>query len=257
MSTTRKLSECDDAAFLARKEKEKFYSEVHWYAVYVHPQHEFQINDYLLNIEEQTKKIRRGKPKREDLNVVVDPAKVRMQCFVPYLRQRVKYSDRHVWKDKVQTPGLIFVHTSLNNREPLFASPISEYVTGFLNDHIKHRPMPIPDDQMKAFMAIIEAEYAVTVDRPSFEVGQKVLILEGPMKNYVAELVGVDQTVSRQEYETDRTGQQILDAEGNPVFKHKTMLRIRLNSLLEATFEIDSEKVCVAPADAGEFDYHD
>lgn len=237
----------------ARLEREKFFAETHWYAVYVQPQHEFQINDYLLGIEEQTKKTRRGKAKREDLDIKIDPAKVKMQCYVPVVRKRIKYSDRYVWKEKVQTPGLIFVRCSLNERDYLFHSYISEYVTGFLNDHDKHRPVPIPDAQMEVFMKLVEAEYLVAVDRPSFSVGQKVLILEGPMAGHVAELVGLQETISKQEHETDRLGNVILDNEGNPVPKHKTLLRIRLNAMLEATFEIDATKVAVAPDNATDF----
>lgn len=255
--TTRTIAECDDPMILARREREKFYAETHWYAVYVQPQHEFQINDYLLGIEDQTKKTRRGRAKREDLDIKIDPAKVKMECYVPVIRLRVKYSDRYVWKEKVQTPGLIFVHTCLNNRDALFHSHISEYVTGFLNDHDKHRPIPIPDDQMELFMKLIEAEYAVSVDRPTFAIGQKVLIIDGPMAGHVAELVEMNQTVSRKEYETDRWGKQILDAEGNPVHKHKTMLRIKLNSLLSATFEIDADKVAIAPDNARDFEAQD
>lgn len=241
----------------AKMEKDKFYAEEHWYAVYVQPLHEFQVNDYLLGIEEQTKKTRRGRAKREDLDVVIDPSKVRMQCYVPVIRQRVKYSDRYVWKEKIQTPGLIFVRTDLNHRDHLFHSHISEYVTGFLNDRDKHRPMPIPDVQMEIFMKLVEAEYAVSVDRPTFTVGQKVLVLEGPMAGHVAELVGVEQTVKAEEYETDRHGQTIFDGDGNPVHKHKTTLRIQLNSLLAATFEIDADKVAIAPANARDFEAQD
>lgn len=254
---TRKMSECDDPMVVAKRDKDRFYAEVHWYAVYVQPQHEFQINDYLLGIEEQTKKTRRGKAKREDLDIQIDPSKVKMQCYVPVIRKRVKYSDRYVWKEKVQTPGLIFVRTDLNHRDPLFHSHISEYVTGFLNNHDKHRPLPIPDEQMEVFMKLVEAEYAISVDRPTYSIGQKVLILEGPMVGHVAELVGVEETINRQEYETDRWGQQVLDSEGNPIHKHKTLLRIQLNSLLAATFEIDADKVAIAPANARDYEHQD
>lgn len=241
----------------AKREKEQFYSEKKWFAVYVQPLHEFQINDYLLGIEEQTKKTRRGKPKREDLNVTIDPAKVKMECYVPVIRQRIKYSDRYIWKEKIQTPGIIFVHTDLNHRDPLFHSPISEYVSGFLNDHVKHRPQPIPDSQMELFKQMVESEYAFTIAAPSFTIGQKVLVLEGPLKGHVAELVNTKEVISRKEYETDRWGKQILDGEGNPVPKHKTMLSIRLNSLLAANFEIDADKVAIAPANAPDFEAQD
>lgn len=241
----------------ARREKEKFYAEKHWYAVYVQPLHEFQINDYLLGIEEQTKKTRRGKAKREDLFIEIDPSKVRMECYVPVIRQRVKYSDRYVWKEKIQTPGIIFVHTDLNHREYLFQSHISEYVTGFLNDRTKHRPMPIPDDQMDLFRKLVEAEYAVTVAAPTFEIGQKVLVLEGPLKGHIAELVGTHEVISRREYEVDRQGNQILDSEGNPVPKHKTTLSLRLNAQLAANFEIDADKVAIAPPNARDYEAQD
>lgn len=241
----------------ARSEKEKFYAAVQWYAVYVHPQHEFQVHDYLMGVEDEGKKIHRGKAKREDLFIKIDPAKVRMECYVPVIRQRVKYSDRYVWKEKIQTPGLVFVKTTLNNRDPLFHSPISEHVTGFLSDREKHRPVPIPDAQMELFQKLVEAEYAVSVDRPTFCVGQKVLIVEGAMAGHIAELMSMEETISRKEYEKDRMGKTVVDAEGNPVPKHKTMLCLKLNSLLAATFEIDADKVAPAPDNARDFEAQD
>lgn len=257
MSDTSKSSTPTDSQLeLARSnnEKKKYYAATQWYAVYVRPQHEFQVHDYLMGVEDQGKKVHRGKAKLEDLFIKIDPAKVRMQCYVPVIRQRIKYSDRYIWKERIQTPGLVFVKTQLDNRDPLFHSPISEWVTGFLNDREKHRPACIPDSQMDLFMKLIEAEYAVSVDRPTFAIGQKVLILDGPMTGHVAELVGMEETISRKEYETDRMGKTILDGEGNPVPKHKTTLRIKLNSLLVATFEIDADKVVIAPDNAGDFE---
>ena len=251
------VSELDLELLKKTRERNKLYSDVRWYAVYVQPLHEFQINDYLLGIEDQTKKIRRGKSKREDLFVKVDPAKVKMECFLPVIRQRIKYSDRFVWKEKVQTPGLIFVHTSLNDRNELYHSPISEYVTGFLCDRDRHRPLPIPDDQMMAFRAAIESEYAVSIAPPSFTVGQKVLILDGPLKGHIAELVSTRESINTKEFETDPWGKTVLDSEGNPVPKHKTIICFRLNSQLAAKFEIDADKVVPAPANARDYEEQD
>lgn len=242
-----------------QRAKEKLYAETHWYAVYVHPQHEFQIHDYLMGIEDQTRKVRRGRAKREDLDITIDPQKIRMQCYVPVIRTRVKYSDRYIWKEKVQTPGIIFVRTRLDqdHRDPLFHSDITEYVTGFLSDRTKHQPMPIPDEQMELFMALIRSEYAVSVDRPTFTTGDKMLIIEGSLAGYVAEVVAVRENVKTQQQESDRLGNKIFDADGNPVYKHTTILQFRLNSELAAVFEIDADKVTHAPDNAGNFDYQD
>lgn len=253
----RSMSELDDAATLARMAREKLYAEKHWYAVYVHPQHEFQIHDYLMGIEEQTRKTRRGKAKREDLDIVIDPQKVRMQSYLPVIRQRIKYSDRYVWKEKIQTPGIVFVRCDLNNRDAIFHSPISEYVTGFLNDRVKHHPLPIPDSEFEIFRMAVEAEYAITIDTPTIGIGQNVLVLEGPMKGRVVEVVGKRETVSKKDFETDRLGQTIIDGEGNPVHKHKTYLQFRLNNLLAAIVEIDADKVVPTNAKLGEYDYQD
>lgn len=245
------LQELNDPAELTRMAKKRHYAALRWYAVYVHPGHELQIHDYLMGIEK--KKSRRGKARREDLFVQIDPAKVRMECFVPIKRLHLKYSDRMVWKEKVQTPGIIFVRTVLDNRDPLFHSPISEYVTGFLNDRTRHWPQPIPDIQMMEFRALSEADWLQSVEKPTYAVGDKVLVLEGPLRGRVAHLYQIRETVSRKEYEKDRLGNTILDSEGNPIPMRKTTLCIQLNADLVATFEVDADKVVKAPANAPDY----
>ncbi len=241
-------------AAMERLAKKKHYSTMRWFAVYVTPGHELQIYDYLMGIEEGMKSKRhRGKAKREDLFIKVDPVKVRMECFVPLKRMHVKYSDRMVWKEKVQTPGIIFVRTILDNRDPLFHSPISEYVTGFLNDREKHWPQPIPDNQMLDFKTLSDADWLDSVEKPTYAIGDRVLVLEGPLNGRVANLYDIRETVSKTEYETDRYGKPILDSEGNPIYKRKTTLCVRLNSQLVATFTVDADKVTKAPDDAPDY----
>lgn len=240
-----------------RLAKKKHYSALHWYAVYVTPGHELQIYDYLQGIEEQMKGRRRGKAKKEDLFVKVDPAKVRMECFVPLKRLHVKYSDRMVWKEKVMTPGIIFVHTVLDNRDELFHSRISEYVTGFLNDRVRHWPQPIPDNQMMDFKTLSDADWLESVEKPTYKVGDRVLVLEGPLSGRVANLYEVRETVSKTEYEKDRQGNPILDSDGNPIYKRKTTLCVSLNSELVATFTVDADKVTKAPADAPDYSVYE
>ncbi len=236
-----------------RMAKKIHYSTLHWFAVYVNPGHEMQIHDYLQGIEEDMKKRRRGKSTKEALFVEIDPAKVRMECFVPLKRMHVKYSDRMVWKEKVQTPGIIFVRTILDNRDPLFHSPISEYVTGFLNDRVRHWPQPIPDSQMMEFKALSDADWLESVEKPTYQVGDKVLVLEGPLNGHVAYLYDIRETVSKTEYEKDRRGNTIFDSEGNPIYKRKTTLCVRLNSQLVATFTVDADKVIKAPDNAPDY----
>lgn len=241
-------------AAMERLAKKKHYSTMRWFAVYVTPGHELQIYDYLMGIEEGMKSKRhRGKAKREDLFIKVDPVKVRMECFVPLKRMHVKYSDRMVWKEKVQTPGIIFVHTILDNRDPLFHSPISEYVTGFLNDRTRHWPQPIPDHQMEEFKLLSDADWLESVEKPTYAVGDKVLVLEGPLSGHVANLYEIRETVNKSEYEKDRHGNIILDNDGNPIYKRKTTLCVSLNSQLVATFTVDADKVVKAPADAPDY----
>ncbi len=247
------IQELNDPTELTRLAKKRHYSTFAWYAVFVRPGHEMQIHDYLMGIDTKNGKRRRGKAKKEDLLVAIEPEKVRMECFVPLKRVHVKYSDRMVWKEKVQTPGLIFVHTILDNRDPLFHSHISEYVVGFLNDRTRHWPQPIPDIQMNEFKALCQADWLISVEKPKYEIGDKVLILEGALRGHVACLYEVRETVSKTEYEKDRQGMQILDSEGNPIYKRKTTLCVRLNSELVATFEVDADKVIKAPKDAPDY----
>lgn len=243
----RALSECDDEFVKGQFEKQRFKRTVRWYAVYVHPQHELQIQDYLLGIEQEKKGIRRGKPKEEDLFVEVDPAKMLMECYVPVARIKVKLSDRMVWKEKVIIPGLVFVHCSLENRDHLFYGKCKEHVVGFMSDRAKHRPQPIPDDEMETFKALTEKKYAYEMGVPTFKVGESVLILSGPMQGHVAELVSTKETISKTEFQLDRYGNQILDSEGNPIPKHKVSLCVRLTDMLCAKFEVDADQVKVVP----------
>lgn len=243
----RTLSECDDELVKIQREKLKFNRSVHWYACYVHPQHELQIQDYLLGIEQEKKGIRRGKPKEEDLFVEVDPAKMLMECYVPVARVKVKLSDRMVWKEKVIIPGIVFVHCALDNRDPLFYGKCKEYVVGFMSDRVHHRPQPIPDSQIEDFRALVEKKYAFEMGVPAFKVGESVLILSGPMQGHVAELVSTKEVISKTEFQVDRYGNQILDNEGNPIPKHKVTLCVRLTDMLCAKFDVDADQVKVVP----------
>ena len=247
------LQELNDPAELIRMAKKKHYSTLAWFAVFVHPGHEMQIHDHLMGIDAKKSKRRRGKAKKEDLLIAIDPEKVLMECFVPLKRVHVQYSDRMVWKEKVQTPGLIFVHTVLDNRDPLFHSKISEYVVGFLNDRTRHWPQPIPDIQMTEFKALCQADWLISVEKPRYQIGDKVLILEGPLRGHVARLYEIRESINKNEREKDRQGFDILDNEGNPIYKRKTTLCVRFNSDLIATFEVDADKVVKAPKDAPDF----
>ena len=247
------LQELNDPAELIRMAKKKHYSTLAWFAVFVHPGHEMQIHDHLMGIDAKKSKRRRGKAKKEDLLIAIDPEKVLMECFVPLKRVHVQYTDRMVWKEKVQTPGLIFVHTVLDNRDPLFHSKISEYVVGFLNDRTRHWPQPIPDIQMTEFKALCQADWLISVEKPRYQIGDKVLILEGPLRGHVARLYEIRESINKNEREKDRQGFDILDNEGNPIYKRKTTLCVRFNSDLIATFEVDADKVVKAPKDAPDF----
>ena len=252
----RKISECDDVSLKYRVDKKRHYSTKNWFALFVHPGHEFQIYDYLMGIDKdmEVKKKRRGRAKKEDLFIKIDEAKVRMECFVAAIPKRLKYADRELWKYKLVTPGIVFVNCVLDDRDHLFHSPISEFVTGFLNDRERHWPQPIPEAQMQVFRGLIEEGIVESIGTPSFEVGQKVLVLSGPLQNRVAELTKIEERISRTEYEVDRLGHQILDADGNPIPKHKVVLSMRLNAGLAATFEIDADQVVPAPEGAKDYD---
>lgn len=245
--TLRPLKECGDEAYQRKHEQEKFKERVCWYACYVQPFHELQVHDYLMGLEEQRGKTKRGKPNKEDLFLKVDPDKVKMECYVPLQRVRVKYSDRMVWKDKILIPGVIFVRCSINNRDALFYGKMKEYVSGFMSDHEKHRPQPIPEDQMSTFRALCESEYAFQMEAPTFKVGQSVLILSGSLAGHVAKLVSTKDTVSKTEYQTDRLGNKVLDAEGNPIPKHDIELFVCLTDMMCAKFYVDADNVRVVP----------
>lgn len=235
------------------KDKEKFYDQKNWYAVYCQPQHELQIHDYLMGIEKDMKKLRRGTSKKENFFVKIDPDKILMECFVPTQYLHLKYSDRMVWKEKVLTPGLIFVHCKLNKRDALFDGKIREYITGFLVDRERHWPQAIPEDEMKLFMDLVHDEYVVSIEKPTFKKGDRVLVLEGTLNGRVAYVAENRQTISSTEFEKDRQGIVILDAEGNPIHKRKQTLCVYLNSQLAAIFEVDADKVIKAPADAPDY----
>lgn len=252
----KSITECEDPSLKYRIDKKHHYSTRNWFAVYVHPGHEFQVFDYLMGIEKdmEVKKKRRGRAKKEDLFIKIDEAKVRMECFVAAIPKRLKYADRELWKYKLITPGIVFVNCVLDERDALFHGPISEYITGFLNDRERHWPLPIPADQMSLFRASVDQGIVESIGTPSFEVGQKVLVLSGPLQNRVAELIKIEERISRTEYEVDRLGHQILDADGNPIPKHKVVLSMRLNAGLAATFEIDADQVVPAPEGAKDYD---
>ena len=106
---------------------------------------------------------------------------------------------------------------------------------------------------MTEFKALCQADWLISVEKPKYEIGDKVLILEGALRGHVARLYEIRETVSKSEVEKDRQGMQILDSEGNPIYKRKTTLCVRLNADLVATFEVDADKVVKAPKDAPDY----
>lgn len=148
----------DPEEILARMKKER---EVHWYGLRVSSQHERKLVELL---------------KSKDI-----------EAFVPVRQEKHRWSDRIKKVDQVLTPQIIFVRNSMANKNAVF---VTRDVKSYVYAPGENKPSPIPDAKMEDFIRLIDANYDFKMTLPLL--GDDVMVLEGPLKGLVGQLVKID-----------------------------------------------------------------
>jgi len=121
---------------------------------------------------------------RSELSVNMILSNKQIESFLP------TYERRHRGYDRVRViqaplfPGYLFCHFHAHNRMPVLTTPGVIRILG-----TERHLLPIDDDEIEAIKRIVASRYRVR-PYPSFEAGQKMRIVAGP-------LCGVEGTVVR------------------------------------------------------------
>jgi len=175
--------------YMARLRRE---SEIHWYGLRVSAQHERKLVELLTE-----KKI---------------------EAFVPTRKEKHRWSDRMKVVEQVLTPSIIFVRISMARKTDVF---VSRDIKSYVYAPGVSKPSPISDASMDDFMRLVQSEYEFKITLPF--VGDTVMVLDGPMRGVVGDLVKIDK--------------------GNK----KPQLVIKLNDAFGALFTIDAVSVSKVP----------
>lgn len=135
--------------------------EVHWYALRVSSQHERKLVEQL---------------KEKDF-----------EAFVPVRQEKHRWSDRMKMVEQVLTPQIIFVRTCMEKKNDVF---VSRDIKSFVYAPGDNKPSPIPDVKMADFIRLIDANYNFKMTLPL--VGDDVMVLDGPLRGLVGNLVKID-----------------------------------------------------------------
>lgn len=135
--------------------------EVHWYALRVSAQHERKLVEQL---------------KEKDF-----------EAFVPVRQEKHRWSDRMKMVEQVLTPQIIFIRTCMEKKNEVF---ISREIKSFVYAPGENNPAPIPDAKMADFIRLIDANYNFKMTLPLL--GDDVMVLDGPLRGLVGNLVKID-----------------------------------------------------------------
>lgn len=135
--------------------------EVHWYGLRVSSQHERKLVELLKSKE--------------------------IEAFVPVRQEKHRWSDRMKKIDQVLTPQIIFVRNSMANKNAVF---VTRDVKSYVYAPGENKPSPIPDAKMEDFIRLIDANYDFKMTLPLL--GDDVMVLDGPLKGLVGQLVKID-----------------------------------------------------------------
>lgn len=166
-----------------RVDRQRRFSELHWYVLFVTPLHELRLWEYFTgkpcpDRRHVSKKDRQG-------NLISDPVlNPPIEAYVPYRIERRKWSDRIKKVPCLLAPGIIFVRIKLDNRSALF---VDDKVRSFLYDHDRHEPVAIADWQMEQFRMMVEMSPDISMVVPV--PGETVKIVKGAFKGMVGEVV--------------------------------------------------------------------
>jgi len=107
-----------------------------------------------------------------------------VECFLPLQRIRRRWSDRIKWVDEPLIRSYVFVKVNKQSfRKVLFVEGFLRFIT------FEGRAVPIPDKQIEALKLILDKGVDLEVTVASFEAGQLVEVISGPLIGLKGELV--------------------------------------------------------------------
>src|SRR4030067_1619730 len=127
-------------------------SDIHWYAIYVRPRHEFQVFGRL--------------------------AKTGIEAFLPTVGRLSKWKDRKRLVEFSLFPIYIFVHINKDSKDRLATLKIKGVIK-FLGVS-SNKPENIPDEQIVSLKRLVENKGALE-PYPYLKEGERVRIKDGPL----------------------------------------------------------------------------
>ncbi|MBI1307265.1 MAG: UpxY family transcription antiterminator [Bacteroidetes bacterium] len=123
---------------------------------------------------------------RQEKKVARDLEKSGIENYVPIARQLRQWSDRKKWVEIPMFSGYVFVKPDLLNYDRVLQSPgVVCYLT------FEGKAATVKDREIEIIKSIESSGYfAETMHTPEdFEEGEKVLVVEGPLKGQTVDLV--------------------------------------------------------------------
>ena len=112
------------------------------------------------------------------------------ECYLPVRKEKRRWSDRIKMVDVILIRGMIFIYTTERQRILLLQHIYGLYA--FMADRSTHLPVVIPDEQMQAFMFMVDrSSRPVIVTTEHYAVGDKVKICQGSMEGLEGELIRI------------------------------------------------------------------
>lgn len=113
-----------------------------------------------------------------------------IENFLPVLTEVRQWSDRKKRVDQVLIPMMIFVHVDSEEQRTVLTHPS---VLRYLVLRGEHVPAEIPEEQMSHFRFMLDfSDQPVSFNTTSFQPGEKVRVIKGPLTGLEGELVTVN-----------------------------------------------------------------
>lgn len=171
-----------------RNERQKSDSEIHWYAVRVTAQWERKLIEMLLRVEPITVRSHGQEVVKNPLPIIKELDEkhgFRFGAYVPIRTEIRQWSDRKKKIDVVQTPGLIFIRTSLKYKNAIYEVS-KDHFGAYFSQPGKREPEIISDAAMNEFMQLTrESEEVKLINDSTFGRGDKIRILDGSLRGRV------------------------------------------------------------------------
>ena len=123
---------------------------------------------------------------RQEKKVFERLQKQNIACFLPLAKRLSQWSDRKKWVEFPLFSGYLFVKPSMLQRDKVLEDlGVVAYVRYNEGDAI------VQDKEINTIKTILESGYSLeTINKPDdFEVGNQVLVNEGPLKGSVVDII--------------------------------------------------------------------